>query len=168
MSKENEKFVVQGTLYWAHVRKPNPISDREQYTAVLALNDSDTTRLKELGANIQNKGDERGNYVTMKSTFAPRIVDAKKKEMDGKVLIGNGTKANVVIHVYEWSYAKKKGVSIGMDVIQVTELVTFEAISLLDETDGYTEDSTDEDMDTLDKAVTHTEKSPIKVTNNPF
>ena len=54
-----------------------------------------------------------------------RVVDANKSPLDGGS-IGNGSKGNVIVWQYEYSFAGRKGIGNSLTAVQVTDLVKYE------------------------------------------
>ena len=154
-----EKFVLSGTAFWSHVHTPNTKgeypSNKYQMDLSIDKKTKETLVSKGISVNkndgkdkggIKNRKDDRGDFVTLTSKFAPAVVDAKKKTISPETLIGNGSKVNIVAHTYDG----KKGTALGLDAVQVTELVTFgnNPLDALEEVSGFT--STNDTMDDSD------------------
>ena len=148
--------VVKGIAQWASLSKPNDMSGKFQID-VCNLSEADVKQLE--GQGVSNIHEEtirdddyepRGHYLTMRSNAVskagenldpPKVVDAKKQPLPRGVLVGNGSVVNVVYDPFEWTYKKKAGVSAGLRIVQVLELVKFEGGSGLDdleEEEGFT------------------------------
>ncbi len=149
--------VVKGIAQWASLSKPNDMSGKFQID-VCNLSDADVAQLEKQGVtNVhfeESSKDEvydpRGHYITMRSNAVskagdnldpPKVVDAKKQPLPRGVLVGNGSVVNVVYDPFEWTFKQKTGVSAGLRIVQVLELVKFEGGSGLDdleEEEGFT------------------------------
>ena len=148
--------VVTGIAQWASLARPNNMSGKYQID-VCNLSEADVKQLEGQGVtNIhheESRDDDyepKGHFVTMRSNAVskegkhldpPDVVDAKKKPLPRGVLVGNGSKVNVVYDPFEWTFKKKAGTSAGLRIVQVLELVKFEGGSGLDdleEEDGFT------------------------------
>ncbi len=88
------------------------------------------------GLTIKNKGDDRGDFVTIKrkvkrkdgnENAAPIVVDAQKRPLGIDVLIGNGSIVNVLYSTYDWEFKGRKGTSADLKSVQVTDLVPYES-----------------------------------------
>ena len=113
--------------------------------------------IKKDGLSIKNKGDERGDFITIKRKVrrkdgslnrAPDLVDGQKRTMTN-TLIGNGSKVNVHYTTYEWEFKGRQGVSADLRAVQVTELVPYntEADEAFDVVDGgFVSEEGDEDI----------------------
>ena len=115
-------ITVSGTVYWCERNKLNKFS--EKYQVQLAnLSEKAVEAIEEMGIAPSNKGDERGFFITMKSTRPMKLTDEEGSEIPQEVLIGNGSKAVAVVGYYDW----KKGVgrSPSMIKMKVTDLVEY-------------------------------------------
>jgi hypothetical protein len=151
---DNKTLFLEGTAHWAHIRKPNELSGK--YQLDLSIDKKTETQLKAEGITIKNKGDDRGNFVTLtKSAMTkdgtelkgPLVIDAQKNALPEGTLIGNGSKVVVKSSPYEWSFKGKKGKSLGLTAIQVVDLVEYKSSITegFSSVDGYTvNDATDE------------------------
>ena len=161
--------VVTGIAQWASLAKPNDLSEKYQID-VCHLSEADVNQLEKQGVtNVHeetSRADDkepRGNYITMRSNAVsktgkilppPDVVDAKKKPLPRGVLVGNGSKVNVVYDTFDWTYKKKAGISAGLRIVQVIELVEYIApddssgLDDLEEEEGFT--APDDGLDELD------------------
>ena len=115
-------ITVSGTVYWCERNKLNKFS--EKYQVQLAnLSEKAVEAIEEMGIAPSNKGDERGFFITMKSTRPMKLTDEEGSEIPQEVLIGNGSTAVAVVGYYDW----KKGVgrSPSMIKMKVTDLVEY-------------------------------------------
>lgn len=106
------------TLYWANLRQRNEMSGKYQVD-LCNLNEKQKEALEDAGISVRNKGDDRGDFVTAKSSnFEIVPVDSEGLEVSANVLVGNGTKASVITETYEWKHAptKRSGVSLGIKI----------------------------------------------------
>ena len=68
MSNEAPNVMVKCDLFWPNLTHPNKLDSRGRYTVDLAnLSDAAVTAMEDMGIPVNNKGDERGSYVTCKS-----------------------------------------------------------------------------------------------------
>lgn len=123
--------VLSGKSHWATISSPNTTYE-PVYSIDLALTGAELDKAKNLGLIIKNKGDDRGDFVQIRQKVArrdgsenpaPVVVDANKEQT--KVLIGNGSKVNVLYTPYEWSMNGKSGVSPLLKKVQVVDLVSY-------------------------------------------
>lgn len=106
------------TLYWANLRQRNEMSGKYQVD-LCNLSEKQKEALEDAGISVRNKGDDRGDFVTAKSkNFEIVPINKEGLEIPEDVLVGNGTKANVITETYEWNHAptKRSGVSLGIKI----------------------------------------------------
>jgi hypothetical protein len=127
--------VVSGTAYWACVAHPNTTFDEDGvWTIDVGLLDAPNKKLvKNLGLSLKDKGDDRGEFVTVKRKVRrkgggvnrpPSLVDSELKPMFN-TLIGNGSKVNVRFETYDWEFGGKSGTGADLVGVQVVDLVSF-------------------------------------------
>jgi hypothetical protein len=124
--------VLSGKAHWASVANPNTTFE-PVWSVDLAIEGDELNKARQMGLAIKNKGDDRGDFVTIKRKVnrrdgtqnqAPALVDANKNPMSG-TLIGNGSDINVLFKTYEWEYAGKTGMGAELQKVQVTKLVPY-------------------------------------------
>jgi hypothetical protein len=129
---ENSIKFVSGKAYWASVCAPNTTFE-PSWCIDVTLDEKTKVELESIGLNIQNKGDERGDFIKIKRKVmkrdgtereAPTVVDSKRNPWDNS-LIGNGSDVNVKFKVYEYEYNKKHGVSADLIAVQVVNLIPY-------------------------------------------
>lgn len=113
---------VAATLYWPFMHRVNDMSGKYQVD-LAQLSDKAVTALEMAGLSVSNKGDDRGNYITVKSTY-PIEPEFKGDKVDSAI-IGNGTKATVAVGSYDWEFRGKKGRSPSIKKMLITEVVTY-------------------------------------------
>jgi|TARA_R110002020_G_scaffold21200_1_gene71916 hypothetical protein len=146
-------MVISGKAYWASIATPNTTFDPDGVWTVDVGNLDKTSidQLKEDGLTVKNKGDDRGDFVTIKRKVrrkdgqmnrTPDLVDAKKRQMSN-TMIGNGSDVNVLYSTYDWEFKGRKGTSADLKSIQVTNLIPYSSgvEEDFDEVDGYASDS---------------------------
>jgi hypothetical protein len=148
--------VLSGKSHWATISSPNTTYE-PVYSIDLALTGAELDKAKNLGLIIKNKGDDRGDFVSIKrkqyrrdgsENTKPALKDAQKRDM-GNVLIGNGSDVNVLFKTYEWEYAGKSGVGTDLQAVQVVNLIPYGADEDFDVVpSGYTasEDAFSDDI----------------------
>jgi hypothetical protein len=128
----NKKFVLTGKAFYLQARRPNELSGK--YQMDLAIDAETASKLRSIGIDVKNKGDSRGDHVTLKASAenkdgstrsGPKVLDADKNEIPEDILVGNGSDVKVVSHVYEWKFKGKSGTSLGLDTVQVTNLIPY-------------------------------------------
>ena len=153
--------VISGTAYWAAITNPNTTFDSDGVWTVDVsnLDKKNLAVVKKDGLAIKNKGDDRGDFVTVKRKVrrkdggmnkAPEVVDAQKRNMIG-TLIGNGSEVNVLYSTYEWEFKGRSGVSADLRAIQVTNLIPYNVDADADEAfevvpDGFVSNEADEEV----------------------
>ena len=145
MADQIKNRIISGTAYWAAVVSPNTTFDPHCWEInVCNLSDETRAMVEEDGLDIKNKGDERGDFVTVKRKLlrkdggtndAPKVVDADNSPMHN-TLIGNGSLVNVKYRPYAWSYSNRNGVSADLMAVQVVDLVEYMADGDFDAVEG--------------------------------
>lgn len=124
--------VLSGKSHWAAIASPNTTFE-PVWSIDVALEGSELEKAKQLGLKIKNKGDDRGDFVSIKRKVnrrdgsennAPALVDSQKRDM-GQTLVGNGSDVNVLFKTYDWEYAGNKGVGADLQKVQVVNLVPY-------------------------------------------
>ena len=126
--------IISGEAYWAHVITPNTKfnPDGEWSIEICNLNAKNKKVAEGDGLTIKNKGDERGDFVTLKQyarnkegTFRPMSdKDSERNIFPSNKRIGNGSKVNA-------SYFPKPytqyggGVKGYLNAVQVVDLVEY-------------------------------------------
>ena len=151
--------VITGTAYWAAITNPNTTFDSDGIWSidVANLDKKNLEMVKKDELAIKNKGDDRGDFVTVKRRVrrkdgslnrAPDLVDGQKRTMTN-TLIGNGSKVNVHYTTYEWEFKGRAGVSADLRAVQVVDLIPYntEADEAFDVVDGaFVSGEGDEDI----------------------
>lgn len=124
--------IISGKAYWASVMSPNTTYE-PVYSVDVCLDEDTKSLIESLGLTVQNKGDDRGDFVKIKRKVykrdgserpSPIVKDSQNNNWDGS-LIGNGSMVNVKFATYEWEYNKKKGVASDLMALQVVDLVEY-------------------------------------------
>lgn len=124
--------VLSGKSFWAAIATPNTTFE-PVWSIDVALTGQELSKAQNLGLNIKNKGDERGDFVSLKrkvnrrdgsENTAPALKDSQKRDM-GKTLVGNGSDVNVLFKTYEWEYAGKSGIGADLQAVQVVSLIPY-------------------------------------------
>lgn len=123
---EKEMVKFKAVVFWSCHNKKNALADK--YTMDLCqLSDAACKAIEETEVEIKNKGDEQGNFVTVKSEYPITVLDSSGNNMSDTI-IGNGSEVIVVAQPYSWKFKNKKGVSLSPKKIVLTKLVTFDAM----------------------------------------
>ena len=129
--------ILNGKAYWASVVSPNTTFDEDGVYSVDIAVDANNKKLAEAeGLSIKNKGDDRGDFVTIKrkakrkdgsANKAPDVMDGMKRPLQN-TLIGNGSDVNVLFKTYEWNHKPtgRSGKSADLKANQVIDLVAYE------------------------------------------
>jgi len=97
--------------------------------------------LKKDGLIVKNKGDDRGDFVTIKRKVKrkdgsknrqPELMDGQKKLIPN-TMVGNGSLVNVLYSTYDWEYRGRKGVGADLRSVQVVDLIPYSS----DETEAF-------------------------------
>ena len=121
----NDKpVVVSCELHWPFLNKPNDMSGKYQVD-VSKLSSKAVEVLSSMGIAVRNKGDDRGNYVTVKSNNPIKPVFSATDEVDSS-LIGNGSKANAAIKPYHWDFKGKQGTSARLTKLRNTGVAVYD------------------------------------------
>jgi hypothetical protein len=112
-------------LYWAFLDEVNQLSGKYQVD-LCNLSDAQVARLEEEGIKVRTKGDDRGYFVTCKSTKFP-ITAYDKNGNEVRAKVANESKADVLIKPYPWkSPTGAKGVSAGIAKLVITDLKEYQ------------------------------------------
>ena len=121
----NNVVKIQATAFWFSFLEKNEMSDKYQVD-VSQLSEEQVDRLEGMGINVKNKGDDRGYFVTAKSSkYAPHVEDVDGFKMTDAV--GNGSKCTFIVKPYDYNFKGKTGVSLGLSKARVNDLVRYEA-----------------------------------------
>jgi len=153
--------VLKGNAYWASIVSPNTTFDSDGVWSIDVgnLDKKNADIAKADGLSVKNKGDDRGDFVTVKRKVrrkdgnmnkAPEVVDAGKRAMSG-TLIGNGSEVNVLYSTYDWEFKGRSGTSADLRAVQVTNLVPYNVDADADEAfevvpDGFVTEDSDEEL----------------------
>jgi hypothetical protein len=124
--------IISGKAYWASITSPNTTYE-PVWSVDVCLDKDSKKKIESLGLAVQNKGDDRGDFVKIKRKVnkkdgnprqSPVIKDSQNNDWDGS-LIGNGSLVNVKFSTYDWTYAGKSGVATDLMGVQVVDLVPY-------------------------------------------
>ena len=124
--------IISGKAYWASLTSPNTTFE-PVWCVDVCLDEDTKSKVESLGLAVQNKGDDRGDFVKIKRKVnkkdgsvrpSPVIRDSQNNTWDGN-LVGNGSLVNVKFTTYDWTYAGKSGVASDLMGVQVVDLVSF-------------------------------------------
>lgn len=118
---------ISGTFYWANFYELNAMSGKYQFDFG-NLSEAAVKWLEGKGIAVQNKGDDKGYYITYKSANYPiKPLDSDGLPMDQEIKVGNGSRGVVVTSAFEWKFKNKKGMSASAKKVVVTDLKKYVA-----------------------------------------
>lgn len=122
--------VITGKAYWAFVHEENKTFEHA-WSIDIALDEANKAIIEADGLKYRNKGDERGDFITIKRKVEgknrpndpPEVVDHMKRILASeKNFIGPGSVVNVQYKTYEWNYKGNSGIGADLQKIQLLEL----------------------------------------------
>ena len=128
----NDPIYISGKCHYASIIEPNTKFD-PVWSIQVEVNDDNRSVIEGAGLPINNKDDDRGDFVTIKRKVlradgsqraAPSVKDSQNNPWNGK-LIANGSTVNVKAVPYEWNYAGKSGVSADLAAVQVVDFIEY-------------------------------------------
>ena len=130
--KMNDAIYITGKCHYASITEPNTKFE-PVWSIQVEVNEDNRPIIEKAGLSIANKGDDRGDFVTIKRKVlrkdgtqrqGPVVKDSQNNNWDGK-LIANGSTVNVKAVPFEWSYAGKSGVSADLAAVQVVDFIEY-------------------------------------------
>ena len=145
--------ILSGTAYWASVINPNTRFDDDGVWTIDVgnLDDLNKRKAKKDGLTIKDKGDEKGEFVTIKRRVrnnkgvrnrAPNVVDANKRLITD-TMIGNGSKVKVQYKEWESTYRGQNYKGLDFMAMKVLDIVEYNG-GVGDEFDVEDEEELDE------------------------
>ena len=128
----NDAIYITGKCHYASITEPNTKFE-PVWSIQVEVNDDNRSIIEKAGLSVANKGDDRGDFVTIKRKVlrkdgtqrqGPVVKDSQNNNWDGK-LIANGSTVNVKAVPFEWSYAGKSGVSADLAAVQVVDFIEY-------------------------------------------
>ena len=128
----NDPIYITGKCHYASITEPNTKFE-PVWSIQVEVNDDNRSIIEKAGLSVANKGDDRGDFVTIKRKVlrkdgtqrqGPVVKDSQNNNWDGK-LIANGSTVNVKAVPFEWSYAGKSGVSADLAAVQVVDFIEY-------------------------------------------
>jgi hypothetical protein len=141
MAKLETNIKVSATLMWPFLDRINDMAGK--YCVDLCfLSDNAKAALESEGYTIRNK-EEKGNFVTCKSTFpiaayAENGTELVSKDVDPitpNVRVANGSLATVTLGGFSWAAQGKSGQSLTIKRLVITDLIEY-VLDGQDETDA--------------------------------
>jgi ABC-type oligopeptide transport system substrate-binding subunit len=153
--KMNDAIYITGKCHYASITEPNTKFE-PVWSIQVEVNDDNRPIIEKAGLSVANKGDDRGDFVTIKRKVlrkdgtqrqGPVVKDSQNNNWDGK-LIANGSTVNVKAVPFEWSYAGKSGVSADLAAVQVVDFIEYSSAG--EDFDvvegGYVTETSEEDI----------------------
>ena len=128
--------IISGEAYWAHVITPNTKFNPDgEWTVEICNLDATNKKIAEAdGLTLKNKGDERGDFVTLKQyartqevVFRPmKVTDSQRNSFPADKRVGNGSKVNASYfpRPYDKFGGGVKGYLQGVQVLDLVEYNT--------------------------------------------
>ena len=128
--------IISGEAYWAHVMTPNTKFNPDgEWTVEICNLDTTNKKIAEAdGLTLKNKGDERGDFVTLKQyartqegTCRPmKVTDSQRNPFPTDKRVGNGSKVNASYFPkpYDQFGGGVKGYLQGVQVLDLVEYNT--------------------------------------------
>ena len=114
-----EQVKLKATVMWASLNKPNQMSGKYQVD-LCDLSDAAVKALESLGLEVKMK-EGKGHFITAKSTRPIFAYDDGGSPIDGDI-VGNGSKANVLVTRYPYNFRGKQGFGASVQKMVVTDL----------------------------------------------
>lgn len=155
---------VDGIAFYASLLSPN--KEAEAYTLELVVDKENEAQLLEAGLSpAKNKhgelvrhGELEGNVFRFKAKThkkdgtplrKPDLIDSLGKKVD--VFVGNGSKVRVYANAYDYTFKGKKGVSAGLNAVQILDLVEFTRFDKVD--NGFVGTETSEQPQNIEDII---------------
>jgi hypothetical protein len=129
----NDPIYITGKCHYASITEPNTKFD-PVWSIQVEVNDDNREVVESSGLPITNKGDERGDFVTIKRKVvrkdgtqrnAPLVMDSQNNRWNNDKKIANGSTVNVKAIPYNWDYAGKSGVSADLAAVQIVDFIEY-------------------------------------------
>ena len=129
----NDPVYITGKCHYASITEPNTKFD-PVWSIQVEINDDNREVVEKSGLKVANKGDERGDFVTIKRKVhrkdgtqrnAPLVMDSQNNRWNNEKKIANGSTVNVKAIPYEWDYAGKSGISADLAAIQIVDFIEY-------------------------------------------
>lgn len=144
-------MMIAGTAYWAFLNKKNEMAGK--YTLDVGQLDAATVKeLRDNGLNVRTKESkegqpDRGEFITLKGVYPPKIVDSQLNPIPRDTLIGNGSLVRVTGKPFSGNNKFGDYTVFSWKTVQVVELVEYSGGGDDDEieaTEGYVTTATDD------------------------
>ena len=131
MLESTRNFMISDVeLNWAKLVSPvDPFQQGARYEMQIAT--TDATKAQEWKDNYLNVKEKDGVFTVQLKRMAERkdgsdngkvrVVDANRAPFENVGSIGNGSRGNVIVSQFPYSYAGRKGVGTSLEAVQVTD-----------------------------------------------
>ena len=129
----NDPVYITGKCPYASITEPNTTLD-PVWSIQVEVTDDNREVVEKSGLKVANKGDERGDFVTIKRKVhrkdgsqrnAPLVMDSQNNRWNNDKKIANGSTVNVKAIPYEWDYAGKSGISADLAAVQIVDFIEY-------------------------------------------
>ena len=129
----NDPVYITGKCHYASITEPNTKFD-PVWSIQVEVTDDNREVVEKSGLKVANKGDERGDFVTIKRKVhrkdgsqrnAPLVMDSQNNRWNNDKKIANGSNVNVKAIPYEWDYAGKSGISADLAAVQIVDFIEY-------------------------------------------
>ena len=129
----NDPVYITGKCHYASITEPNTKFD-PVWSIHVEVTDDNREVVEKSGLKVANKGDERGDFVTIKRKVhrkdgtqrnAPLVMDSQNNRWNNDKKIANGSTVNVKAIPYEWDYAGKSGISADLAAVQIVDFIEY-------------------------------------------
>ena len=129
----NDPVYITGKCHYASITEPNTKFD-PVWSIQVEVNDDNREVVEKSGLKVANKGDERGDFVTIKRKVhrkdgtqrnAPLVMDSQNNRWNNDKKIANGSTVNVKAIPYGWDYARKSGISADLAAVQIVDFIEY-------------------------------------------
>ena len=129
----NDPVYITGKCHYASITEPNTKFD-PVWSIQVEVTDDNREVVEKSGLKVANKGDERGDFVTIKRKVhrkdgtqrnAPLVMDSQNNRWNNEKKIANGSTVNVKAIPYEWDYAGKSGISADLAAVQIVDFIEY-------------------------------------------
>ena len=145
-------MMIAGTAYWAFLNKKNEMAGK--YTLDVGQLDAATVKeLKDNGLNVRTKESkegqpDRGEFITLKGVYPPKIVDSQMNPIPRDTMIGNGSLVRVTGNPYSGTNKFGDYTVFSWKTVQIVELVEYKGggDDEMEATEGYVTTATDDEL----------------------
>ena len=123
--EEGNPIYLTGTSYYFFATHPDTAFNPEgRYKINLVCDEESLQIARDNGITVNPPKPDKipGEWITASSKFAPTLIDANRDKIEGKLLVGNGSK--VRIRAVPIKFAK--GVGLRLKMAQILDLVPYE------------------------------------------